>query len=717
MEGNDADESERSGQRGGGRLRVNRRDVLKSVSAVGLGVSTGLAGLSAVPVERRDGVVAAADSNVIDDFEDGNLDEYQLFRETEGAVVVSNPTYSGSKALSVENKSTEMVSTTGLDYYPSAGDTFSTNIRWEGTANALALCYGVQDYDNRYYAQVSPDAQNIRLYREENGSKYQLAKQLSGVNLSEDTWYELRVEWQSDGTHTFSVYEDDGTRVAQVSAVDTTWSDGGIGYRAMEFGTGATDYFDFTATVGAVPDGGYSLQQTRSYILDDFRDGDLSEYTLFRQEEGATIVSDPTYNGSTALAVNDKSTELISTDGLDAYPSQGNTIRVWLRWDGTANSLALCYGVQDYDNRYYAQVSPDNETLRLYREENGSKYQLAKRLTGISLSQNTWYELSVAWNRDDSHVITLREGDGTQIGQISAGDRTWSSGGIGLRGMEYNTGATDYFDLLSVTQTARPSSVAFTGESGTQANYGFEASGDVGTGTDSDTTNSVSGVVTDGDTDVYDFAGEVERIEDGDARLDVDYGTGQLTVTDRSGSSPEYEVSVSGDLTAADSGNTATVNDGTASGTVSGDSDTYDFTGEVTRFRHVGAFEADVQTAFPRTLDNPYPDATVGELAIEYVEAPSSDRIAFTSSAIGDGFNTYLARGVPSADSVPDELVLLDDLALSGTADLKWPDPDRLEFWRDGLVSTQRMSTGNIQHHTPQEEKTAPEPTPDGGVN
>ncbi|UPV99667.1 hypothetical protein M0R88_14245 [Halorussus gelatinilyticus] len=182
-------------------------------------------------------------ATVVDDFEDGNLSEYGFDRGSSGASVVSSPTHSGSHALEYAGTNTEAISTSGLNAYPSAGDTVSFWVRGSGGAAKTNLSYGVQDHTNRYFVRVNISADNLALYRLEGGSSTELAADWSTPALSQDAWYELEVQWATDGTHTLTLLDSSGSQLTQVSTTDTTWSSGGVGFDAY-LGSGESAYFN-----------------------------------------------------------------------------------------------------------------------------------------------------------------------------------------------------------------------------------------------------------------------------------------------------------------------------------------------------------------------------------------------------------------------------------------------------------------------------------------
>ncbi|WP_435153737.1 right-handed parallel beta-helix repeat-containing protein [Haladaptatus sp. DFWS20] len=168
----------------------------------------------------------------VDGFEDGVLSEYNFDRGKSGARVVSSPTKRGTNALEIGGTNTELISTSGLPTYPMAGDTFSYWIRGDGGAADSNLTYGVQGHDDRYFVRVDIANNDLILFRYENETAHRLDSDSTGYSLSQGSWYELVVDWSANGDHMVTLRDNGGNRIACVSATDTTWSDGGIGYDA-----------------------------------------------------------------------------------------------------------------------------------------------------------------------------------------------------------------------------------------------------------------------------------------------------------------------------------------------------------------------------------------------------------------------------------------------------------------------------------------------------
>jgi hypothetical protein len=381
-----------------------------------------------------DGYDDSCEGVVVDSFEDGDLSDYDFDRGSSGASVVSSPTFDGSNALAISGTNTEMIRKTGLPNEPEAGDVFSCWVRATGGAAKLNLTYGVQDHENRYYIPMDFANNSLALFRYDGGSSILLEK--TSVSLYENSWYRIEIDWRTNGQHIVSLYGQ--SKIEEIESNDQTWSGGGIGYDAYLASSGGTVYFDY-----------YTKNDYRrpfvGCTVDCFEDGDLSEYNFDRGSTGASIVTDPTFFGSNALAITGTNTELISTSGLPVYPKAGDWFRCRVQATNGAAKLNVTYGVQDHENRYYVAMSFADNKFNLLRYDNGSSILLDQKTEGFDLAEDEWYRIEINWRENGTHTASLYNESEDLITRVTATDTTWTSGGIGYDAY-LSSGGTVYFD-------------------------------------------------------------------------------------------------------------------------------------------------------------------------------------------------------------------------------------------------------------------------------
>ncbi|QCJ46398.1 hypothetical protein [Haloprofundus sp. MHR1] len=385
-------------------------------------------------------------TTVFEDFEN-DLGNYTFASGQSGATTVTSPTYSGSYALEIDNTDTELYSVSGLDDYPQAGDTFSYRVRATGGADTVNFGYGVTNDNKQYLVKIHFPNSNVFLYKEDSGSTL-LGSATTGFSLSEDSWYEVEVDWSTNGDHTVTVLDDSGSTITTFSGNDSTWSDGGIGFYAY-IASGGRAYFDYVAQ----SDTGGTPTPPSIPVIDDFEDGNLSEYTFSYGESGASIVSQPVFEGSNALEIDGTNTELYSESGLENYPCPGDIFSYRVRATGGADSLNFGYGVQGDMGKYYVKLHFPNDNLFLYKESaGGGNDLLAVSTSGFSLSEDVWYQVKIKWGGEGEHKVTVYDESNTAITTISAEDWTWRDGGIGYYAY-IASGGSAYYDNVVIDET------------------------------------------------------------------------------------------------------------------------------------------------------------------------------------------------------------------------------------------------------------------------
>lgn len=184
-------------------------------------------------------------------------------------------------------------------------------------------------------------------------------------------------------------------------------------------------------------------------IIDDFNDGDLSEYTTTNT---ASITTSPTYEGSHALQINNAAAQedfAHSTSGLNAYPSAGDTFefRFWMT-DNTDDNVDFYWAASSTfaDDGYKVRFRSYQNDLQLQRMDNGSSTLLSSQ-SSISWRQGEWHRVVIDWGSGGSITVTAYDAGGTQLGQVSATDGNYTSGGISW-GVSTGSGnsSTMYYD-------------------------------------------------------------------------------------------------------------------------------------------------------------------------------------------------------------------------------------------------------------------------------
>jgi len=186
-------------------------------------------------------------TGTVDDFEDGDVAEYS--GDTGSFDVTSNRVQNGSLSLETTTAGNiSMTSTSGLDRYPEAGDTF--RVWWQpeegdtSTDDRLFFASQSTSVDNNYRVHLYPQQNEFAFAKFEGGSQTRLA--VSNQSYTDNTWYEVEVEWGANGSFTVTLFDDTGSQLNQLTPTDTTFSSGGVGFQHRDAdGNGITSWFDY----------------------------------------------------------------------------------------------------------------------------------------------------------------------------------------------------------------------------------------------------------------------------------------------------------------------------------------------------------------------------------------------------------------------------------------------------------------------------------------
>ncbi|ADQ68442.1 hypothetical protein C499_08722 [Halogeometricum borinquense DSM 11551] len=193
-------------------------------------------------------------NQTVDGFEDGDLSEYT---QTTGDTVQSSMVWSGDYAVEMDPSVDEdLVSTSGLPKYPSAGDTISFRTYHDGSGGGWAFNFG-KDSNNYYRVRHGYTVQDIRIIKVVNGTSTTLRDKDIGTPSGE--WVRGKIEWGENGELNYTVYDEAGNVVASLSATDSneTVKSGGI---MMEAWKHNAQYFDAIDLNGEKSSGTYISQ-------------------------------------------------------------------------------------------------------------------------------------------------------------------------------------------------------------------------------------------------------------------------------------------------------------------------------------------------------------------------------------------------------------------------------------------------------------------------
>jgi hypothetical protein len=185
-------------------------------------------------------VALSVDRIATEGFEDGAISDFG--GDTGSFSVQSTQVYQGSFALEGSaTSSRDLISDT--DARVEQGHTYSTRVRYSSGSDDWHVLFGTTGEDTSF------DSYGIGAY---DGGIFRISKIDDGRHTSDfattsfdgsayaDEWLRLEWTWETDGTITATLYDSAGSQIAQLSATDTTYTSGGIGFRIYD----GTVYWD-----------------------------------------------------------------------------------------------------------------------------------------------------------------------------------------------------------------------------------------------------------------------------------------------------------------------------------------------------------------------------------------------------------------------------------------------------------------------------------------
>ena len=379
--------------------------------------------------------------NTIDDFGDGDLDEYSV---PDGVSLESRAVYSGGYAailgVNADQLTTPLASVTGLRTYPRIGDTISVTWRLGDPANhadtgsdlggVFATDLALQsETDSRYRIAADFDAGDVAMQDTAGASLVRLGG--DSVTWSPWTWYETTIEWLPTGVFVVEVRDvDSGTQVARFDTSGSADRDdvgGGFGFGMQ----GLHQDIAVDAVVLQDRDG------WPAHPVDGFEDFSLTDYS--RIDAKWTVAREAALTGRYGARASASSNGgfLISMpgQGLPAYPKAGETTRVDFRFESPGGYVALYLGVRDssgstrYEIRFHQAFGQVIVALR-----SGGTDVLDTIET--TFEPGVTYRAEVEWTTGGVFDVSIMNRDASEhlvsVDTTNAPDQSFTEGGYGL---------------------------------------------------------------------------------------------------------------------------------------------------------------------------------------------------------------------------------------------------------------------------------------------
>ena len=200
-------------------------------------------------------VVFSAIPNIIDNFNEAlyedksnTLSDY-YFQDVGSFNRVSNgAVFEGSHSLQVTTKGVEIYSTSGLPRYPQAGEVFSARCNLSDTSGIPILHFGVQDANNYYLVRPRTQDNTLEMAVTSAGQNTLLAQ--TSVSIPTNEWLLNEVEWQTNGTITYTLFDANGSQIDSITGNDTQYTGGGVGF--SQFNAATDERWDDLRVTGQI---------------------------------------------------------------------------------------------------------------------------------------------------------------------------------------------------------------------------------------------------------------------------------------------------------------------------------------------------------------------------------------------------------------------------------------------------------------------------------
>ena len=178
-------------------------------------------------------------TNTVDDFEDGNMDEYT--EDNNGYTYLSSTSFEGSYSLYQDASISTKAYTNSLENLPQAGNTTVSRLRIDNLETAGYWFWtGVEDtsFDEGISA-------GIRAEGNDGSFKFQISDQCgfdsndTGISVNYQEWYEIKLHRGENDVHWASLADENKNQLANLSISSSCHSSNNyIAFHANDFGSG-----------------------------------------------------------------------------------------------------------------------------------------------------------------------------------------------------------------------------------------------------------------------------------------------------------------------------------------------------------------------------------------------------------------------------------------------------------------------------------------------
>lgn len=199
----------------------------------------------------------ASESGFIDNFEDEELVEYEFQAGTDqNAFVQTGVSFQGDWALRMQSPSAgnpvRIVSTGGLERYPSRGDTLEFYFKFNNADDIVTFdfMYTESSAGARRYYRVVADASSdeFKLTKQPNGAVSDTASFTSGQHQGD--WVRVEIEIDPINDIVARLFDNAGGKLATSTIIDNEYDSGGIRWQASNPNGTSDVYIDAADIIG-----------------------------------------------------------------------------------------------------------------------------------------------------------------------------------------------------------------------------------------------------------------------------------------------------------------------------------------------------------------------------------------------------------------------------------------------------------------------------------
>lgn len=201
----------------------------------------------------------------------------------------------------------------------------------------------------------------------------------------------------------------------------------------------------------------FSINPAHALIIEDFEDGNLSEYTFLGS--GPTISTAAAHDGTYGLEVSNSA--WIYRNDAQVQLAQGDTFSTWVNFFDTADARAYFgFGASSVGALSFV-LAPNTGDIRF--QENPSYGFTELNTSPQTFVPDKWYRAEVLWGISGSLAGNLYDSDGTTLlNTVTSNSTLYSSGGIAFRGFTSVKGF-DTVDVLKVEPIPEPTTMLLLG--------------------------------------------------------------------------------------------------------------------------------------------------------------------------------------------------------------------------------------------------------------